>query len=40
MDARTEHLIALVQDGARLEDAARAYGISGERVRQISRRAG
>ena len=40
MDARTEHLIALVQDGARLEDAARAYGISGERVRQILKEGG
>jgi hypothetical protein len=35
MDARTEHLIALVKDGARLGDAGRVYGISGERVRQI-----
>ena len=40
MDARTEHLVALVQDGARLEDAARAYGLSGERVRQILREGG
>lgn len=35
IDARTEHLIALVMDGTRLRDAARAYGISGERVRQL-----
>ena len=40
MDARTEHLIALVRDGARLEDAARAYGLSAERVRQILREGG
>ena len=40
MDARTEHLIALVRDGAKLEDAARAYGLSGERVRQILREGG
>lgn len=40
MDARTEHLIALVQDGAKLEDAARPYGISGERVRQILKEGG
>ncbi len=35
MDARTEHLIAMVTDGATLEDAGRAYGIGRERVRQI-----
>ena len=40
MDARTEHLIALVKDGARLADAARVYGISGERVRQILKEGG
>jgi transposase len=40
IDARTEHLIALVRDGARLEDAARPYGLSAERVRQILREGG
>ena len=40
MDARTEHLIALVKDGATLRDAGRIYGISGERVRQILKRGG
>ena len=35
MDARTEHLIALVKDGATLREAGRAHGISGERVRQL-----
>ena len=40
MDARTEHLIALVKDGARLADAARVYGISGERVRQLLKEGG
>ena len=40
MDARTEHLVALVKDGARLADAARVYGISAERVRQLLKEAG
>ena len=40
IDARAEHLIALVRDGARLADAARAYGLSAERVRQILREGG
>ena len=40
MDARTEHLIALVKDGATLRDAGRVYGISGERVRQILKEGG
>ena len=40
MDARTEHLIALVKDGATLKDAGRVYGISGERVRQLLKEGG
>jgi hypothetical protein len=40
MDARTEHLVALVKDGARLADAASVYGISAERVRQLLKQAG
>lgn len=40
MDARTEHLVALVKDGARLVDAGRVYGISAERVRQLLKEAG
>jgi hypothetical protein len=40
MDARTEHLIALVKDGATLKDAGRVYGISAERVRQLLKEGG
>lgn len=40
MDARAQHLIALVKDGATLKEAARVYGISGERVRQILKEEG
>lgn len=40
MDARTEHLIAMVKDGMTLEDAGRVYGISRERVRQILKEEG
>lgn len=40
VDARAEHLIALVEDGATLEEAARVYGITRERVRQILKEEG
>lgn len=40
MHARTQHLIAMVKDGATLEDAGRVYAISRERVRQILREEG
>lgn len=40
VNARTRHLIALVKDGATLRDAADAYGISAERVRQILKEEG
>lgn len=40
MDARSRHLIALVQDGATLGEAAGVYGISGERVRQLLQQEG
>ena len=35
LDKRTLHLVALVKDGATLEEAGRVYGIGRERVRQI-----
>jgi transposase len=40
VDARAEHLIGLVEDGATLEEAARVYGITRERVRQILKEEG
>lgn len=40
VDARSEHLMALVKDGATLEEAARVYRISGERVRQLLKASG
>jgi predicted transcriptional regulator len=40
VESRTEQLIDLVQDGATLEEAGSAFGITRERVRQILKREG
>jgi hypothetical protein len=40
LETRTERLIAAVESGATLEDAARMYGITRERVRQILKKEG